>query len=90
MAGMAIVDARSPETGYSASATKFAWGARLGCNIWATNRVGLKLQTQFMSIVQAAGGSLYFGSGGVGTGLSTYSTIYQFGLGGGLTFKLGQ
>jgi len=43
-----------------------------------------------MSIAQGAGGGLYFGTGGVGAGVSTYSSMYQFQLGGGLTFKLGQ
>ena len=42
-----------------------------------------------MSAVQGAGGGLYFGTGGGGVGVSTYSSMYQFGLGGGLTFALG-
>jgi hypothetical protein len=32
---------------------------------------------------------LYFGTGGAGAGLSSYSSMLQFGLGGGLVFKLG-
>jgi hypothetical protein len=90
MLGMAIVDVKNPDNGNSNSATKFAWGLRLGCNIWASERIALKLQTQLLSIVQQAGGGLYFGTGGVGAGVSTYSTVYQFGLGGGLVFKLGK
>jgi hypothetical protein len=39
--------------------------------------------------VQGAGGGLYFGTGGAGAGVSTYSSMLQFGLGGGLTFALG-
>ena len=35
------------------------------------------------------GGGLYFGTGGAGAGVSTYSSYYQFNLGGGLVFKLG-
>ncbi len=35
-------------------------------------------------------GGFYFGTGGVGAGVSSYSTMYQFGVGGGLVFKLGQ
>jgi hypothetical protein len=88
-AGVAISDIDNPENGNSSSATKFAWGLRLGANIWATEKVGVKLQAQLFSAVQSAGGGFYFGTGGSGVGLSTYSTIYQFGLGGGLTFKLG-
>lgn len=89
MLGMAIINADNPETQNSSSATKFALGARLGTNLWLSERVGIKLQAQFMSVPQGAGGGLYFGTGGAGVGVSTYSTIFQFALGGGLTFKLG-
>jgi opacity protein-like surface antigen len=97
MLGMAIVDATfhpddngvNSEPPSSSSATKFAWGLRLGTNIWASDRVGIKLQMQLLSVPQGAGGGLYFGTGGAGAGITTYSTILQFGIGGGLTFKLG-
>lgn len=89
MLGMAIVDINNPDNGYSDNATKFAWGARLGCNIWVTPKVGIKLQTQLTSVTQGAGGGFYFGTGGAGVGVSTYSSVYQFGLGGGLAFRLG-
>jgi hypothetical protein len=88
MAGVVFAGLNDPDTKRSASATKFAWGARLGCNIWATEKVGIKLQAEILSAVQSAGGGFYFGTGGAGAGVSTYSTIYQFGLGGGLTFKV--
>ena len=88
-AGMAIVNIENPNNSEEASATKFAWGFRLGGNIWVSSRVGIKLQGDLLSIVQGAGGGLYFGTGGAGAGISTYSTMYQFGLGGGLTFKIG-
>ncbi len=87
--GMAIINADNPETGTSSNATKFAWGLRLGTNIWASDRVGIKLQMQLLSVPQGAGGGLYFGTGGAGAGITTYSTILQFALGGGLVFKLG-
>ena len=90
LAGMAIVGIDSPSRGASGSVSKFAWGMRLGANIWATPRIGLKLQADLESIVDGVGGGLYFGTGGVGAGVTTYSTFYQFGLGGGLTFRLGQ
>jgi hypothetical protein len=89
MMGMAIVGLENPSSGENASATKFAWGFRLGGNIWLSDRIGIKLQGDLLSIVQGAGGGLYFGTGGAGAGISTYSTMYQFGLGGGLTFKIG-
>jgi hypothetical protein len=86
--GMATLNTKSDSLG-SGSATKFAWGLRLGTNIWASEKVGIKLQAQFLSIPQGAGGGLYFGTGGAGVGVSTYSSMLQFVIGGGLTFKLG-
>jgi len=71
------------------TATKFGYGFRLGANIWATPKVGIKLQAQLMSASQAVGGGFYLGTGGSGAGISSYSSFYQFGLGGGLVFKLG-
>lgn len=87
--GCGIVNADNPKSGSSGSATKFAWGFRLGGNIWVSDRVGIKLQGDVISLVQGAGGGLYFGTGGAGAGISTYSSMYQFGLGGGVTFKIG-
>ena len=89
MLGMVIADLKDPDSGRTASATKFAWGLRLGGIAWASEAVGIKLQAQLLSAVQSAGGGLYFGTGGAGAGVSTYSTIYQFSLGGGLVFKVG-
>ena len=88
MFGMAIYKNKSPETGEPTSATKFAWGARLGTNIWVSEKVGLKIQAQILSSVQSLGGGFYLGTGGAGAGVSTYSTLYQFGLGGGLVLKV--
>lgn len=69
--------------------TKFGYGFRLGANVWAVSRVGIKLQAQLMSAAESVGGGFYIGTGGSGAGISSYSSFYQFGLGGGLTFKLG-
>jgi hypothetical protein len=88
-AGVAILNVDNPSNGNEGNATKFAWGIRLGGNVWTSGRMGIKLQAQLLSVAQGAGGGLYFGTGGVGAGVSTYSTIYQFSLGGGLTFKVG-
>lgn len=92
MLGMVIAEATNPDptsfgTGED-SATKFAWGIRLGGIIWASDKVGVRLQAQLLSATQAMGGGFYFGTGGAGAGVSSYSTIYQFGLGGGLVFKV--
>jgi len=87
-AGMAIFNVNNPDNGNSQNSTKFAWGAKLGVNIWASEKVGIKMQTGLVSAVQSAGGGLYFGTGGAGAGVSTYSTFYQFYVGGGLTFDM--
>jgi len=89
-AGVAVFNIYNPDDGRSDNATKFAWGAKAGLNIWASDRVGLKIQTGVLSAVQAIGGGFYFGSGGAGAGVNTYSTFYQFYIGGGLTFNLAE
>ena len=88
--GMLIANIDNPDNGNSNSATKFAWGLRLGGNIWANEKFGLKIEGKMLSAAQGAGGGFYFGTGGVGAGLSTYSTIYQFSIGGGLSIKVGK
>jgi len=72
------------------SYSKFAWGLRLGLKAKPNpaSKIGFLFQAQLLSAVQAAGGGIYFGTGGVGTGVSTYSTIYQFGLSGGISIAL--
>ena len=48
------------------TATKFAWGIRLGGIIWASEKVGVRLQAQLLSATQAMGGGFYFGTGAGG------------------------
>jgi hypothetical protein len=87
--GVAIMDAKNPNSGASRSATKFGWGLKLGVNIFASEKFGIKLQTSLMSAVQSVGGSLYFGTGGGGAGVGAYSSMLQFGLGGGIVVPFG-
>jgi hypothetical protein len=89
MAGMVIAELKNPNNGREDSAEKFAWGLRLGAIVWASEKAGIKLQAQLLSAVQSMGGGFYFGTGGAGVGVGSYSTIYQFTLGGGLVFKVG-
>ena len=89
MAGVLISDVKAPSNGQSGSNTTFAWGGRLGATIWASSRIGIKLQTQILSSSKATGGDLYFSYYGPVV-LSTYTTLWQFSLGGGLAFKLGK
>ena len=89
MLGTVIYDNKEPVRNEPNNVVKFAWGIRLGANIWASEKVGIKLQSHLLSGVQAFGGGFYFGSGGSGAGVNTFSTLYQFSLGGGLVFRLG-
>jgi hypothetical protein len=89
-AGVGIFTIKNAEAASDNTATTFTWTIKLGTNIWLSEKVGLKLQADLLSAVQSMGGGLYFGTGGAGAGVSTYSTMYQWGLGGGLVFKLGQ
>ena len=87
--GAGFVSVSNPTTGNESSTTKFAWDLKGGTNIWASEKLGIKLQASLASLAQGAGGGIYFGTGGVSPGLSTYSSILQFSLGGGLVFKFG-
>jgi len=86
--GVLISNIDAP-TGGSASETDFTWGARMGVNIWASERVGIKLQAQVLSAAKATGGGYYWSYWGP-VYLNEYSQMWQFGLGGGLTFKIGK
>ncbi|ESU25043.1 hypothetical protein FEDK69T_02330 [Flavobacterium enshiense DK69] len=88
-AGVGIVNLDNPKNGRSDSTTKFAWGMKGGAIIWPSEKVGIRLQAQLLSISQAFGGGVYVGTGGPGVGVSSYSTVYQFTLGGGLVFNVG-
>jgi hypothetical protein len=87
--GMCVFQVENPDNGNSGNATKFTWGLKAGLNFWASERIALKMQAGLLSAVQSVGGGLYFGTGGAGAGVSSYSTFYQWTLGGGLTFNLG-
>lgn len=86
--GMDILNVENPKDGRTNGATRFAWGIKAGLDIEANEKVTIKLQTGLMSAIQSVGGSVYFGSGGYGGGLTGFSSYYQFSLGGGLVFKL--
>lgn len=87
--GVGIFNANDPADGRTQNLTKFSWQIRGGAIIWASENIGIKLQAQLQSAVQYIGGGLYLGTGGAGAGVGSYSSIYQFGLGGGLVFKMG-
>lgn len=89
MAGVLISNLEAPSLGKSSSNTNFAWGGRVGSNIWFSPKLGLKLQAQILSASRATGGDYYWSWYGP-IYLTTYSTLWQFGLGGGLTMKMGK
>jgi opacity protein-like surface antigen len=78
----------APESSSVSNSTKFAWGIRAGLRVKPAEKVSLRIHAQLLSPVQAAGGGFYFGTGGAGAGVSTYSSIYQFNLGGSLNFTI--
>ena len=89
MAGVLISDVEAPSVGKSSSNTNFAWGGRLGTTIWTSSKFGIKLQAQILASSNATGGETYFTWYGP-VYLTTYTTLWQFSLGGGLALKLGK
>ncbi len=83
--GMTIA---SPNGDQFDSVTKFTWAGRLGLRVKGSGRLSFRVHAQITNPVQAFGGGLYFGTGGAGAGVSTYSTIWQFNLGGSVNLQL--
>lgn len=86
MAGVLISDVESPSTGKSGSNTDFTWGGKLGVTLWASEKIGIKLQTQVLTASKVTGGDTFYSYWGP-VYLNEYSSMWQFGLGGGLTFR---
>ena len=68
--------------------TKFSMGFDAGVKIRVSEKVGVRLQTIFTFPITSTGGSMYWGSGGSGVGLTGYVPIWSFGFNGGLIFKI--
>lgn len=85
LVGMAVVDIKNFHSG---DIVKFAWGCRLGTDITLSPALALRIQGQFTSVVQSLGGGLNFGLGGVSPSINTYSSMFQFNLGGGLVYTI--
>jgi len=68
--------------------TKFAMGFDAGVKIMVSEKIGIRLQTNFNFPITSAGGSFYWSSGGSGVGLTGYVPIWSFGFNGGLIFKI--
>jgi hypothetical protein len=65
-----------------------ALGFQAGVKVMASPKIGLQLGMQLQSPISGLGLGVSAGTGGVSTGVSTYSYMFQFSLGGGLIFKL--
>jgi hypothetical protein len=68
--------------------TKFSVGLVAGLKIMASDKIGIRLQTNLALPITGAGGSFYWGSGGSGVGLTGYVPIWSFGFTGGLVYKI--
>jgi len=88
--GLGIFGLTNPDTGRESSATKLAWNIKGGSNFWLAKNIAFRAQASLMSAVQSIGGGFFFGTGGAGGGLSTYSSMYQFAFEGGLVFRIPQ
>ena len=82
--GAAFLYATNSKTGVTGNHTAFAWDLKAGTNIFFNKKVGIKLQATLNSASQASGGYYWYG-------IYTYNyvSMLQFGLGGGLVFRLG-
>lgn len=67
----------------------FSVSACLGSKFYVNEHLGFRVQASLQMPVQGVGADIFIGSGGGGSGLSLYSTILQFGLNAGLTFRFG-
>jgi len=87
--GCLFSNVESPTNHASDSNTDFTWGGKLGLNYWMSEKFGIKIQSQILTAAKVTGGGTYWGYWGP-IYVNEYSTMWQFGLGGGLTFKLGK
>jgi hypothetical protein len=78
----------SPELNHSI--TKFTWAAKLGGIVWLSNRLGVKMQAQWISALQFNKGMINFNIYRTDTGPADYSIANQFELGSGFIIKLGK
>jgi hypothetical protein len=68
--------------------TKFGIGLNAGLKYYFTEQVGVQIYGLLESPIQGAGVFMGIGTGGVSSGVSTYTYIMQASLGGGVVFKL--
>ncbi|WP_375585520.1 porin family protein [Cyclobacterium xiamenense] len=88
--GMGIFSLTNPSNNNERSTTRLAYSVRGGINIWLLENLAFRTQASLFSAVESMGGGFYFGTGGSGIGLNSYSSMFQFAFDGGLVFRVGQ
>ncbi len=68
--------------------TKFAMGIDAGVKIMASEKIGIRLQTNLNFPIVGSGGSFYVGTGGSGVAMYGYVPVLSFGFTGGLIYKV--
>jgi hypothetical protein len=69
------------------SETHFAWDAKLGVKIKTASAVSVNLHAYVQSIISAVGYDYYYYPGWGTAAFTDYASIFQFGLGGALSFN---
>lgn len=68
--------------------SKFAASFGGGMKFFLSDNMGIKLSGNMLFPIFDAGASLWFGTGGAGVGVSTWSPILQFNFNGGIFFRI--
>lgn len=68
--------------------TKFAASFGAGVKYFLSDNMGIKISGNMLLPIFDAGASLWFGGGGGGVGVSTWSPILQFNFNGGIFFRI--
>jgi len=88
--GIVIEDIDFPDNAINSTITKFAWAVRLGGKYWLSERIGVRLQTQWTSFFVMNGGFPSADVYGLNTANINYPIAYQFEIGSGFIVKLGK
>ncbi len=86
-AGIGIANLSFQDDKYE-SVTRAAITFNLGAKFMINERIGINTYAMLQSPISGFGLYVGGGTGGASAGVSTYSYVLQFGLGGGLIFKL--
>jgi hypothetical protein len=84
--GSGTLDARNNDFN---SITRFTAGIQAGVKYFISEKVGIRVQTNLMMPITNVGASLWWSSGGgPQVGVSSFSSIVQFGFTGGLVIRI--